>query len=237
MNCILIGYGEIGKSVKEFYGRYHDIDVFDNVNRKQKEYKGSYDLMLVAIPYSEDFVNIVKEYKHSFSVDNVLIFSTVQIGTTRQIENAVHSPVEGKHPNLSESLSKWQVFMGGYNTEAFKFFVSANKNVRALPKPEHTEFMKLQSTTNYLMQIEYARSIGYECEALDLDYNEIIAYNMSYNNLYKSMGNPTVQRPIVTPPNGAVGGHCLISNAKIMSKTRPNFVTKKALEEDKIWNK
>jgi hypothetical protein len=217
----MIGFGEIGKGVKEAYEKYHNFDVIDPKIKPIKNLD-TYDVMCVAIPYSERFVEIVTEYQEAYKPTATIIFSTVAVGTTKQIPNAVHVPVEGKHPALSESIKKWQVFMGGKNQTAYKFFVDANKIVYQLEKPEHSEFLKLQSTTNYGLMIEYARYVNDCCQLLDMDYNEVIAFNMAYNGLYKQLGMPNYQRYILTPPKGKKGGHCVNSNSLILREQFPN---------------
>lgn len=215
LNCVLVGYGEIGKGLYEAYAKYHNIDIydikFDNVKIKNK-----YDVMLIAIPYNDDFVESVKVYQKYFKPDTTIIFSTVAIGTTSQLVNSVHSPIEGKHPYLAESIKKWQVFVGGHNNLALKFFTDANKIPYELNKPEHTEFLKLQSTSNYGLMIEYARYLNGVCKNIGLDYNEVKKFNLAYNGLYKSMGMPNICRYILDEPDGNLGGHCVVPNAKIL---------------------
>jgi len=220
--CVIIGYGEIGKGLYEFYSKYHKIDIFD-IKLKNSDFEKEYDVMLVSIPYTENFVQIVKEYQKTFKPKATIIFSTVAIGTTVQIENAVHSPIEGKHPHLQESIAKWQVFMGGKNDIALGFFTDANKLVYGLDKPEHTEFMKLQSTSNYGVMIEYARYVDSVCDDIGLDYNAIKTFNMAYNQLYKTMGMPNYQRYILDAPKGNLGGHCVTNNSLILNKQYPSI--------------
>jgi hypothetical protein len=223
MDCVIIGLGEIGKGIRDAYEKYHNFDVIDPKIKPIKNLD-RYDVMCVAIPYSERFVEIVTEYQEAYNPTATIIFSTVAVGTTKQIPNAVHVPVEGRHPNLSDSIKKWQVFMGGKNSTAFKFFIDANKMVRQLEKPEHTEFLKLQSTTNYGLMIEYARYVNDCCQLIDLDYTEVMTFNMAYNDLYKQMGMPNYQRYILTPPNGKKGGHCVNSNSLILREQFPNKI-------------
>ena len=222
LNCLLIGYGEIGKGFKEAYEKYHNFDAID-INIKYPRKYFNYDIMFVAIPFTENFVENVKSYQALYSPKATVILSTVEVGTSSKVD-AVHVPIEGKHPYLAESIKKWQVFMGGKNNIAYKFFADANKIVYQLEKPEHTEFLKLQSTTNYGIMIEYARYVNDCCKQIDMDYNEVIAFNTAYNQLYKSMGMQNFQRYILTPPEGAKQGHCVTPNAKILAKQFPNVI-------------
>ena len=222
-NCLLIGYGEIGSGIKEAYEKFHKLDVIDIKIKPIKQLE-KYDVMCIAIPYNDSFIQTIKEYQDKYKPSTTIIFSTVPVGTTSQLENAVHVPVEGKHPNLAESIRKWQVFMGGKNNFAYQFFVDAGKLVYQLEKPEHTEFLKLQSTTNYGLMIEYARYVNECCDKIGMNYEEVTAFNTAYNQLYKTMGLQNYQRYIVTPPNGPKGGHCVVPNAKILSEQFPNVL-------------
>lgn len=223
LNCLLIGYGEIGKGFKEAYEKYHNFDVIDVKLKNTRKYF-DYDIMFIAIPFTENFVEDVKAYQAMYNPKAIVVLSTVEIGTTSQIKNAVHVPIEGKHPYLATSIKKWQIFMGGENKIAHQFFSDANKIVYQIEKPEHTEFLKLQSTTNYGIMIEYARYVNDCCKALNMDYNEVIAFNTAYNQLYQSMGMPNFQRYILTPPSGAKQGHCVTPNARILAKQFPNEI-------------
>jgi hypothetical protein len=225
MNCILIGYGEIGRAVYDVYKQYHKIDIRD-LKIDNVKFDSKYDLMIVAIPYSDNFIDTVKKYQSYFNPDATIIFSTVAIGTTAQIENAVHCPIEGKHPYLSESVKKWQVFIGGKNKLAVKFFTTANKIPYEFNKPEHTEFLKLQSTSNYGLMIEYARYLNSVCNNIGLDYDEVKKFNMAYNGLYKTLGMPNMQRYILDAPVGNIGGHCVVPNAKLLDKQYPSIFLK-----------
>jgi hypothetical protein len=223
LNCLLIGYGEIGAGIKEAYERYHKFDVIDIKIHPIKNLD-KYDVMCVAIPYSDSFLQSIKEYQEKYMPSATIIFSTVPVGTTKQLENTVHVPIEGKHPNLAESIRKWQVFMGGKNKIAYQFFVDAGKLVYQLECSDHTEFLKLQSTTNYGLMIEYARYINECCKKIGMNYEEVTAFNTAYNQLYKLMGINNYQRYIVTPPDGKKGGHCVTPNAKILSEQFPSIL-------------
>lgn len=223
MNALLIGYGEIGKGVFEVYSKYHQIDILDPQYQTERMLD-EYDVMLVAIPYSDNFIETISKYQQEFKPKAKIIFSTLPVGTTAKLKDAVHVPIEGKHPNLSESIEKWQVFMGGFNQIAYKFFIQSNKMPYILDKPEHTEFLKLQSTTNYGLMIEYARYCNNVCKSIGMDYDNINTYNAYYTNLYAEMNMPQFARYLLTPPSGSKGGHCITNNAKILREQFPDIL-------------
>jgi hypothetical protein len=223
MNIALIGYGEIGKAIHEVYKQYHNFDIYDLAMDVSPELK-HYDVMLIAIPYTDNFIEIVKGYQESLKPNATIIFSSVAVGTTASLENAVHVPIEGKHPNLSESIKQWQVFMGGYNPWAYSFFIYAGINPVIFETPDITEFLKLQSTTNYGLMIEYARYVDSVCEKLGVNYGFVNMYNQAYNALYQKLDMPQFSRYILTPPEGKKGGHCITSNALILREQFPSVL-------------
>lgn len=220
LRCALIGYGEIGKAVHNAYPM-HEYDIYD-LQYEQKRQLDEYDLMLVAIPYTDNFVEIVSKYQQELQPKAKIIFSSVAIGTTAKLKNAVHVPIEGKHPDLTKSMQIWSVFMGGYNPIAYQFFVQAGKLPYVLDKSEHTEALKLMSTTNYGVNIEYARYCNEICKDVGMDYAVVNEYNIAYNTLYDAMAMPQFARYILTPPEGAKGGHCVRENSLILRQQYPN---------------
>jgi hypothetical protein len=233
MNCILCGHGEIGKAIESYYGQYHRIDVYDIKEVFDPvRFLGKYDILLVTIPYSEHFTETVKEFQTKFNVKDTVIFSTVAIGTTSQIPNAVHSPIEGKHPLLSSSIRLWQVFIGGHNIKAEDFFNQAYKQYFVLNKPEQTEFLKLQSTTNYGLMLEYARYCKSVCDKIGMSYEYVKKFNQCYNDLYVNLFMPEYQRYILNAPDGILGGHCVLPNAKILNGQFENLLVSQIIKNN-----
>jgi len=221
MKALLVGYGQIGRAVAEVYGIQHDITIYDT-GLKEPEPDGSFDVLLVAIPYSQDFVDIVNGYRQRHCARATIIFSTVAIGTTRQILGAVHCPIEGRHPDLAESLQQWPVFMGGVNALTELFFKEAFREPVVLECPEWVEFLKLRSTSLYGVNIEFARYTESVCSDLSMDYELVRLWDESYNDLYQELGYPEYQRYILEPPEGDIGGHCVVPNARILDKQYPS---------------
>jgi hypothetical protein len=222
MRAILIGHGEIGKAIEAYYGQVHTIDFVDL--NEESIVQPEHDIMLVAIPYNEDFVETVSRYRQRFKTKATIVFSSVAIGTTSKLMNAVHVPIEGRHPDLALSVANWQVFMGGFNQLAYNFFVEANKNPYVLDKPEHAEAMKLLSTTMYGINIEFARTANKVFADIGMDYGKFNAYNGCYNSLYDMLGMGQFKRYLLNPPEGKKGGHCVTNNAKILQEQYPDML-------------
>jgi len=228
MKAILCGYGEIGKAVFKVFSKYHKIQIHDPYQSLEVSKGTKADILLVAIPYSSAFVNIVSKYQKYFKIKTTIVFSTTAIGTCRQL-NAVHSPVEGKHPNLAKSIKIHKRWIGGTNINALDFFSKAgfkSKNTEILRKSEWTEFLKLRSTSLYGVNIEFARYSKEVADNLKMPFENIQQFDKDYNKLYQELKMPQYSRYILTPPKGKIGGHCVTSNSKILNKQYPNNLLK-----------
>jgi len=225
MKALIIGYGEIGKAVFEVFKDFHTLCVHDPFHKKKytvNRFTG--DILIIAIPYNDKFVDTVKEYQKKFDTKATLIFSTTAIGTCKEL-NAVHSPIEGKHPELAFSLRKGKRWVGGADAHVLNFFFQADfklKDLEILPEPEWTEFLKLRSTSLYGVNIEFARYSKEVADKLNMPFEYIMNFDKNYNELYKKLKMPQFSRYILTPPKGEIGGHCVVPNAKILNKQFPN---------------
>lgn len=223
LNCVLIGFGEIGKGVYEYYSQFHKIDIIDPQHPSERVLD-NYDLMLITIPFSDDFISIISNYQQELKTKAKIIFSTLPIGTTSKLRDAIHTPIEGKHPHLSESIANWQVFMGGWNQLVYDFYINAGKYPHILEKSEHTEAMKLLSTTMYGINIEFARYCNEIFKDIGMEYEKFNIYNLNYNELYSNMGMSNFSRYLLNPPEGKKGGHCVRENSLILQKQYPNVM-------------
>lgn len=231
MRCLLVGYGEIGEAIKKVFGKTHDIDVIDTGKDINEAKAGKrYTLLLVAIGWNNGFIETVKSYQREYRVRDTLIFSTVPIGTSRKC-CASHCPVEGKHPDLSRSIRLTDKWLGGSGKDySYKFLKQAGFKIRVLDS-EHTEFLKLRSTTVYGLNIEFARYSKACCDVLELNYDEVKEWDKWVNDLYHKMNMDWATRYILDPPVGKKGGHCVTPNAKILNNVFPSALVKTVAEE------
>ena len=213
MNCLILGYGEVGKGVHEAFKDWHKMDWID---KEQYDFKFEYcyEILIVCLPYSNEFIDVVKDYQNKLKPKATLIFSTVPIGTSRLLR-AVHCPVEGRHPDLGTCIRIFDRHIGGVDAWATRFFREANIQTHSHMKPETTELAKLQSTTNYGINIEFAREVKKVCDEYGIDYRDVKAYNESYNDLYQGT---QFKRYILEPPDGKIGGHCILQNLPLFKK-------------------
>lgn len=224
MKAVLIGYGEVGKGLYEVLNPYHEI-IINDPKMGHYVYDGINsipfwaDLLLVAFPYDDNFIEQVKIYQEKFHPKATIIFSSVPIGTCRKL-GAIHSPIEGRHDNMAESIRKFPRWIGGYgNINSLvieKFFLKAGLSIKYVENQEITEFLKLQSTTIYGINIEWARYCKSASDKLGFDYLLLKTYNADYNKLVEENGQPQFHRYNLDPPDGKIGGHCVLPNAKLL---------------------
>jgi hypothetical protein len=218
MDAVLIGYGEVGRGLFGALSRYHKIGVVDPKFDMDAKYGWPCDILMIAIPYSEEFELAVEDYKLMFMPKETIIFSSVPIGTSAKL-GAIHSPIEGLHNNMISSIRHHPRWMGGRSEIARDFFIQAGLEVCEAERPEITEFLKLQSTTIYGINLEWARYCAKMAEEIGFDFKILTLYNKDYNNLVLSVHRePKFVRYNLTAPVGNIGGHCILPNAKLLVK-------------------
>lgn len=226
MTSIIIGYGEIGKAVHEVIG---DTLVVDR--DLKPDIKGvRIDIMHVCMPYSEKFVSDVLAYEIKYKPKHIIIYSTVAIGTTKFIKKAVHSPVEGKHPHLAQSMRDMKRWIGANSKTEGNFFAAYFRHLNIVPRivnsSNYTEALKLLSTTEYGVNIEFARYKKQVADSIGMKFGLTKKWNKDYNKLYHNLGMDWAQKYILDAPVGPKGGHCVTPNAKILYQHYPDELVK-----------
>ena len=217
----IIGYGEIGQGLDKVYVEKGYIPLIKDLDRD--DCLGGVNVLNICIPYSYDFVAQVSEYIDTLKPGMTIIHSTVPPGTTRLIgENypaVCHSPVRGVHPKLAEGIQTFVKAFGGVCAiPAAKHFThDLGVDCDVYESSITTEIAKLLDTSYYGVCIawhDYAKKI---CAKHGVNFDEAQShYNQTYNNGYKELGKPNVVRPTLTPPDGSIGGHCIVPNAEIL---------------------
>lgn len=225
MRHLIIGLGEIGKAV---YGIFPDAQTLDI---EKKAIESPIDVMHICFTYGKGFLGQVLEYKEKYNPDHVVIWSTVPIGKTKKIKGAVHAPVEGKHPDLEDSIRQMERWLG-YNDEAEKYFYinlfnEVGIKVKPVENSDFTEALKLLSTTEYGINIEFARYKKHVADELGMDYELTKEFNIEYNKLYKTLGlEKKYQKFVLDAPEGDIGGHCIVPNAQLLGDQYPSIYTR-----------
>ena len=226
----ILGFGEIGKAVAKFYGSADSPQVkIKDLNRDDG--LKDIEVLHVCIPWSEKFVQIVKDEIKKTKPGLTIIHSTVAPGATKKIidglpracRGVVHSPVRGIHPYLFKGIKTFVKYIGADNKEAGKL---AQKHLESLGIKTKvffpsvtTEIGKLLDTTYYGLCIAWHGEMKNICDKFGIDLEEAVTdFNKTYNEGYKKLGKLNVSRPVLYPPEKSIGGHCVISNAEILKK-------------------
>ena len=230
MKIGIVGHGQVGQAVAKLYSEtdttktwfsFDKILIYDPYQGMLDDIS-DVDILNVCIPYTKDFVSIVKD----LPTPNwyTVIHSTVPVGTTEKFGHKfLHSPVRGVHPNLYEGLKTFVKFIGGDEqlAEAYSGHLkSLGVETHICKDAKTTELSKLADTTYYGLCIAFTSDMKKLCDEYDLDFMEVMTkYNNTYNEGYKKLGKPNVVRPVLYPTD-KIGGHCVIPNAKLLPRTK-----------------
>ena len=210
----------IGQALDKLYIQYEYIPLIKDLDRDDG--LGGVDVLNIAIPWSHSFISDVQSYIAEIKPRLVIIHSTVPPGTTREVGktfgNIVHSPVRGVHPNLFEGLQTFDKVIGGEGfADAKQHLEDLGLNVVVYETSMCSEVAKLLDTSYYGVCIawhDYAKKL---CDLWGVNFDDAQThYNESYNEGYTKLGKPNVVRPTLTPPEGAIGGHCIVPNAELL---------------------
>lgn len=226
MKSAVIGLGETGRPLFEILSEYHDVDGID-LKDCRNPIPVNYEIINICIPYSDTFVQTVQDYQDLFNPKFTIIHSTVPIGTTRQIPNAVHSPILGRHDRMKEDLKTFKKWIGGEKVEeARNYLQRAGFYCECVSTSEETEALKLMCLAKYGMSIAFAQYCKDIADIYKFPYDDVARWDVNYN-----VGvDEWLQRPILQPPNGPIKGHCVIPNTKILNQQHPNPILQEVLK-------
>ncbi len=214
MKTLIIGNGEIGKSLLGVLDSHYSCDIIDKVI--EDEPNSRYEIMHICFPYSKEFDVSVKGYQNKYQPKYIVIHSTVPVGVSKSL-GAIHSPCIGIHPHLNESLTTFTKFLGGKDaSNVAQYFRRAGIKVYLTDDSNATELMKVMSTTYYGMCIEYTKEVKRQCDKFGIPFELWSIWTNNYNNGYVSLGYPEYVRPNLVPIMTKIGGHCTQSNCILL---------------------
>jgi len=264
---MIVGYGEIGKSVHGLYegkskqdytiitkdfGDSVEIDGIMYWSKAASDILRAYpiDILHVCIPWNKTFVKDVSRYIKKHEPELTIIHSTVPVGVTNEIDDEtasitelVHSPVMGTHPDLTESMKTFRKIIGPLSQEganlAVLHFLKLGVQCEIYDSPRESELAKLLSTSYYGWNIAFMQSAWETCDDLDVDFDQVYKRtNQIYNDGYKKFDKENVVRPILTYMGRGIGGHCVWENAMILKEEQMfEDVAEKIIELGKLRKK
>ncbi len=224
MRSLIIGFlGEVGSALQEILKDVYSWDNLSGIDKDKNNFGDldrGFDIMHVCIPYSDKFIENVKQYQEQYKPKYTVIHSTVPVGTSRYL-NAVHSPVRGIHPKLEEGICTFPKFIGGEKaSEVADYFRRAGLKVVLFDKSETTEAMKLFDTEYYRVCIEFAHRVKKYCDKEGLNFHEVYTLaNQTYNEGYTKLDYPEFVRPVLQPIMKEIGGHCVLPNKELIARS------------------
>lgn len=219
----IAGLGEVGKPLSAVLeSTYHIMGI--DVPHPPLADLGPVDVLHICYPFEiDDFVGESVRYIEGLRPRLTIVDSTVGVGTTRAIAEAVgglvaHSPVRGKHVRMVEDLQRYVKFVGGVDEEstlaAAEHFRRAGLSTRELGSAEATELAKLTETTYFGLLIAWAQQVERYADLVDVDYDEVASF-------YDEIGF----FPPVRYFPGVIGGHCVLPNLDILDQLSPAALT------------
>ena len=241
-NIIVVGLGETGAPIKKIEEEAGNTVWVREIKGEHKlpTAKEKIDVMHVCTPHLYDFCDRVVEWTNYHNPKLVIIHSTVPVGTTRNIAirvkaAIVHSPIRGVHPNLYQGILIFKKLIGGDDMsakEAIKHLKSINLEPVHIGCSENTELAKLLSTTYYGWNILFAKLVKKICVESGLDYDMVYKIpNETYNEGYTKLGMGHVTRPVLIPPKGRIGGHCVAQNFDLLPSSKIKALVKELNEQ------
>ncbi|MFH1894368.1 MAG: hypothetical protein ABH813_00460 [Patescibacteria group bacterium] len=220
----ILGYGEVGQAIAKFFKnpKIKDLKRDDNLT--------GVEVLHVCIPWSDSFIKIVQKETKNIKPKLVIVHSTVAPGTVKKIGKAigqkimiVHSPIRGVHPYLYQGIKTFVKYIGADNKKAGeaarKHLESLGIKTKVFIPSITTEMGKILDTSYYGVCIAWHGEMKKLCDKFGIDFEKAVTdFNQTYNEGYAKLGKKNVTRPVLYPPKGKIGGHCVVENAGIIKK-------------------
>lgn len=243
MNIGILGIGEVGSAIKKIVAKKHIVFTAD---KKEDLIAGNkIDILHICIPYSDLFIKTAIRAINKYQPKLTIIESTVAPGTTNKIYKHTkklicHSPIRGVHPNLYQGIKTFVKYIGPASVaagkKAKKYYLDLGLKASLSKDAKSTEIAKLMDTTYYGWNIVFQKEMYNICKKNKIDFEEAYSeWNKTYNQGYKKLNMSHVIRPVLKNYPGKIGGHCIISNCQILSKTLTDPIPKIILKQNKTY--
>lgn len=236
------GKGQIGAAIVQIEEEAgHEVYIAERHKKPDPLSIDVLDVMHICLPYNDQFDSLTSEYLYEYNPKLTIIHSTVPVGTTAYIEEStsfeiVHSPVRGIHPNLYGGIKTFVKYVGGSPSaveKALKYYEEIGLKGHSLGTSQHTEMAKILSTTYYGWCILYTKQVAKLCDRYGLDFDAVYTHpNTTYNEGYVELDKPNVVRPVLFPPEGKIGGHCVSQNFELLPDSPLKIMAKELNEND-----
>lgn len=214
---IIVGNGIVGQSLFLLLKAFKPVVCWDLKSEKcTGDCNGKIDVLHVCFPYSEGFEDDVLNWMDSVRPKEIVVHSTVTVGTTGIIQDycdipIVFSPVRGTHSRMLEDLRRYTKFYA--SEKNVTIFVEEMKKAKVKTEMWSStaclELAKvLMGTSYYGWLIVFAQRVKVLAEKFGVDENEL--WNWT-EEIHEFLGN----RPRMFSGKG-IGGHCVLSNVELL---------------------
>jgi UDP-N-acetyl-D-mannosaminuronate dehydrogenase len=207
---IVAGLGEVGQPLLNILKRSYECV---GVDVAPVEVERPCSVLHVCYPFQlKDFIGTTVAYIEKYRPGLTIINSTVSVGTTRDVQKrvsspVVYSPVRGKHAKMEQDMLFYQKFVGGSDPlstqQAAQHFAAAGFKVATFPNSDAGELSKLLETTWLGMLVGWAQDVERMAAQCQASYDEVNEFVKEISYL-----------PRVFP--GYIGGHCVMPNIAIL---------------------
>ena len=226
MRTLIVGAGEVGKSLYRVLKDHHDAHIRDVTPTVLSDI----EVLNICFPYQHGFEIAVKQYQDEYKPKLTIIHSTVPIGTSRKL-GAVHSPIHGKHPNLDKGIKTFIKYIGAADPLdadfADEFLRKAKINTMIVSSPEASELSKILCTSYYGWNIVFNKEVKRICDEQGVPFEEVYGWNQFYNEGYTKLGMSHFVRPMLEYQEGKIGGHCVVPNTNLLDSWLTNIIKDK----------
>jgi len=219
---LILGFGEVGRGLAKVLAKKYKVETYDKKDGGLPP-TGGFDIIHICFPWYKNFDVLVEATIGLMQPKLTIIHSTVSPDCKVVHEKGVvYSPVRGTHPDLAEGIQKFQKVIASDDPEALRsadaHLTYCDIQTKAYTVKEAI-YAKLLSTTYYGVCITFADYVKKICDTEGLEYHRVYKnWNDAYNYGYKQLGKHNVVRPVLYPPEGKCGGHCIVSNSKLLEK-------------------
>lgn len=222
---LVVGNGEVGSAL---YAILREVHGHRALIRDVEFSSEIADVMHVCIPWSNQFVKTIRDYRDHHQVDTVVIHSTVPVGTCDP-EGWIHSPIRGRHPNLQRGILDIQKHVGGEGADdVARMFNEVGINTMTHERAATCEAGKLWELIQFGLQVVVRQDMHDWCVTNGLDPEEVYTpFADTYNVGYATLGDVCFIRPILDYVPGPIGGHCVTQNAHLIDHPLARIVSER----------
>ena len=184
------------------------------------------DVLHIAYPWDPAFSDVTRTYQRDYHADLVIVHSTVPVGTCDP-DGWVHSPVRGRHPDLTTALKTFVKHVGGaHAAAAAELFADAGIPTHVHPRAADLEAGKLWELVQFGVQVRVCQQIHDWCVEQGVDFDVVYRQMAeSYCEGYWRLGQPQFVRPVLEHVPGPIGGHCVVPGAAMLDHPLARMVT------------